>query len=593
MRQIKTSVVNSLSGIAGAFALAGLVGFVRRAAEAGDEMLTLATRTGRTVESLSQLDFVARRGNTSIESLIKGQDQLAKKLGATDEDGKAAAKALTEIGLAADKIRSLSPDQQLDAIADAMGAITDPTTHARIAMTLFGKAGTDLLPVLTNGSDGIRELREEADRLGATMTELEAKRLSKLDDQIEATSAQFRKLKTEIAGILAQPLGSYFELVQKGLVGWRVLLSASGDEMEELNERATLLRLEMNKLQDAQRHGIGNEQANAARLQAIRDEIALIFERQNYLLSEAPIRARFEADMAAIRGKQAAASEAATAKAETEAEAAEKAAEAYAKWRAELTALVEQERLFNSLETKYPTQLLADSEFEREIESASDMIEKGAKEDERVFEQLYKDNAASFGQSMADMTVFADQAFRNMQTFAAEFLFDPFAEGLDGMLKGFVDILRRMVAEAAAARIFEALGLGSGSGSNNILGSILGGIFGSFGGGGAGGGGAGVPFMASGGYMPPGSLAVVGEGGPELRVAGRQGDTIIPFPKGGRGGDSISVTIAPTYSIDARGASVDLVQRLPQMLRESNKQAVAEAEIRIVEGLRRKKYSLS
>lgn len=56
------------------------------------------------------------------------------------------------------------------------------------------------------------------------------------------------------------------------------------------------------------------------------------------------------------------------------------------------------------------------------------------------------------------MSAFAEQAARNMQDAFAEFLFDPFQGGLDGMLLGLVDTLRRMASEAIAARIFESLG---------------------------------------------------------------------------------------------------------------------------------------
>ena len=59
------------------------------------------------------------------------------------------------------------------------------------------------------------------------------------------------------------------------------------------------------------------------------------------------------------------------------------------------------------------------------------------------------------------MTAFADQAARNMQDQFAQFLFDPFEDGLKGMLKGFIDTIRQMIAQAAAAQIFNALGVAS------------------------------------------------------------------------------------------------------------------------------------
>jgi hypothetical protein len=54
------------------------------------------------------------------------------------------------------------------------------------------------------------------------------------------------------------------------------------------------------------------------------------------------------------------------------------------------------------------------------------------------------------------LSQYSIQAARNMQTAFADFLFDPFKNGLDGMLKGFLDIIKRMVAEQASAQIFNS-----------------------------------------------------------------------------------------------------------------------------------------
>jgi len=56
------------------------------------------------------------------------------------------------------------------------------------------------------------------------------------------------------------------------------------------------------------------------------------------------------------------------------------------------------------------------------------------------------------------------QAARNIQTSFANFLFDPFQDGVKGMLTSFLNAIRRMVAEVAASRIANAIGL------NGILG---------------------------------------------------------------------------------------------------------------------------
>jgi hypothetical protein len=159
-----------------------------------------------------------------------------------------------------------------------------------------------------------------------------------------------------------------------------------------------------------------------------------------------------------------------------------------------------------------------------------------------------------------EMSVFADEAARNMQGAFADFLFDPFSEGLDGMLKGFLDVIRRMAAEAAAAAIFDKLNAGS------WLGSLIGA------GGGAlqgtttyAGGALGLPLMASGG--PINGPAIVGEKGPELFVPGTAGHIV---PNGALGG---SINYAPV--INAQGADASLRAALPSILQEHSKKMIA------------------
>lgn len=73
------------------------------------------------------------------------------------------------------------------------------------------------------------------------------------------------------------------------------------------------------------------------------------------------------------------------------------------------------------------------------------------------------------------MSEHAKQAARNMQSHFARFLFDPFADGSKNMAQAFSETLRRMMAEAAASKIFEVIG-GALSGSSSGFGQWLGGM---------------------------------------------------------------------------------------------------------------------
>lgn len=82
-------------------------------------------------------------------------------------------------------------------------------------------------------------------------------------------------------------------------------------------------------------------------------------------------------------------------------------------------------------------------------------------------------------QTVNDLNAFATEAAGNMQRAFADFLFNPFDRGLQGMLRGFVDMLRRMVAELLAQQLltqfFTALGgtIGGTSLASQLLGAVV------------------------------------------------------------------------------------------------------------------------
>lgn len=112
-------------------------------------------------------------------------------------------------------------------------------------------------------------------------------------------------------------------------------------------------------------------------------------------------------------------------------------------------------------------------EIKQRLDSAVALIEASSDDLDDYFDKQSKRIASSGEQAFDELSVYADQAARNMQDAFADFLFDPFEEGLDGMLRGFLDIIRRMLAEQAAAQLFGFLGNAFGGTSDKIAGQAV------------------------------------------------------------------------------------------------------------------------
>ena len=166
----------------------------------------------------------------------------------------------------------------------------------------------------------------------------------------------------------------------------------------------------------------------------------------------------------------------------------------------------------------------------------------------RQVTEAYDEQRDKMENSFFDMEEFSKQAARNVQSAFADFLFDPFSQGLDEMLLGFVKVVQRMAAEAAAAQLAGAL-FGSAGGGSGWFGAAASAI-----------GGA-VPGRAVGGPVTPGQIYEVNERGPELLSVGNrnylmtsQAGEVTPMQPGGVSGGNIQVNL--TVNVDARGNEV-------------------------------------
>jgi hypothetical protein len=89
----------------------------------------------------------------------------------------------------------------------------------------------------------------------------------------------------------------------------------------------------------------------------------------------------------------------------------------------------------------------------------------GAFEKGRIAEEQYLEAVAARLDKVSEKTKdaademdeFAKSAAQNIQSTLADFLFDPFSEGLDGMARKFTQVIQRMLAEAVAAQLAKAL----------------------------------------------------------------------------------------------------------------------------------------
>jgi len=159
-----------------------------------------------------------------------------------------------------------------------------------------------------------------------------------------------------------------------------------------------------------------------------------------------------------------------------------------------------------------------------------------------------------------EMSKFFESAAKNIQGTMADFLFDPFADGIDGMGKRFSQMIQRMIADAAAAQLaknlFGTMGqaaAGGGAGSWGWVGQAATWAASFFADGGIMTSGGPVPLRkyAGGGIANSPQLAMFGEGAqPEAYVPLPDGRRI-PVAMQGSNGMTINQTIYAGQGTDS------------------------------------------
>lgn len=155
-------------GAAMAIGTAAVVGFAATSLgkfeSVAGEVSKLSRLTGESAEDASRLRFQATETGVSFETLTKGVVKLSKGI----EGGN---KAFAEHNIATTDAsgKLLSMNDIIANTADVFKDMPNGIEKNALAVQLFGKSGTDMIPMLNKGKEGLAELSGEADKFGLTL----------------------------------------------------------------------------------------------------------------------------------------------------------------------------------------------------------------------------------------------------------------------------------------------------------------------------------------------------------------------------------------------------------------------------------------
>ncbi len=600
----------------------------------GDALVSAATRAGTTGQAFSELAYAAKQSGVGTTELSAAMVKMNEAMSKAGTGAKEPNDALAALGLTFNQLKNLKPDEQLEAIADRTSKLQSPADRSRALLELFGRAGAELGPLFEQGAAGIEKMRNEAERVGASFSDEMLGKLEEAHKSIDRMTTSWSSFATTVTGAVAPSLSGMMDNVSALVADDRLgKLHAEIDFLQRYSGQSIFsfgkaqgfedisagfygpdaIAKKLGELQDRfDQLSLANTSDRLARQSAGMTNLLGDMKPPGFLSDPADLQP-FLVGVSKMRDPMEEFYNRINELTQTD---VERTVEAYEKKKAALDEL-------------YNHGIITADQYNARLAEATDEALPGVTVTaERTEKQIEEVQTA--------MAKLAEQGAQSMQSAFANFLFDPLHGGFRRMAVDFLDTLRRMAADAAASKIFNAvfdpskgglggmfdklLSFGSGSpgggGDGSGIGSAIGGLFGKLLGAFTGGNGVSTlsdadyasifavgtqgasgaatsalsdvdyasifglsGAMAEGGLVSAGSSYLVGEEGPELFTPSSHGivtpNSDLGSALGGGGGWSGDMHFHT--NIDARGADADRIMTLlPPILARHSAQTKAD-----------------
>lgn len=207
-KEIEASVTaaGTAVGVALGLVSAASVALISRTVETIASFKDLSDKIGDTTENIASLQLALTLSGTKADTFAAASIKLTSSLAKTDDESKAVGVALNDIGLSFDSFKKLSPVQQMDAVAKSLDGFADGAGKTAIAVSLFGKAGAELLPFLHDLAEGgERQVKLTGDQIAAAddYTKATARLRAEFDSFIQQQVSGLIPALTQVQSLLA------------------------------------------------------------------------------------------------------------------------------------------------------------------------------------------------------------------------------------------------------------------------------------------------------------------------------------------------------------------------------------------------------
>jgi len=151
-----------------AAAVTGVVALASKTAEAGDRVDKMSQSLGLSRSAFQEWDYILSQSGMSIDSMGTGMRGLTEMM---TSESKKSKEALSKLGLSFDEISSMSQEQAFEKVVSAMQEMEAGAEKSALAVDIFGRSGTNMLPLLNSAAGSVENLKNQAHELGMVMSD--------------------------------------------------------------------------------------------------------------------------------------------------------------------------------------------------------------------------------------------------------------------------------------------------------------------------------------------------------------------------------------------------------------------------------------
>lgn len=166
----------------------------------------LSKRTGIAGGVLQAYSLAANQSGVSLETFGRSVQKLTVNLGEAQTGNRNAIKSFADLGLSVQDLSNLNPDQAFNEVVAAISRLPNPAQQAAAAVSVFGRAGVELVPIFQEGATYLQQMTAEAQRLGIVLSPQQFAGIATLDDSLQKTQATLQAFSARLLAELAPAL---------------------------------------------------------------------------------------------------------------------------------------------------------------------------------------------------------------------------------------------------------------------------------------------------------------------------------------------------------------------------------------------------